>query len=526
MKKIISVLALSITAAFVFNACSDSDMERRFPDPSKTSEVSVEKLMTGVFQKGNSYTMPWYWRYWTFDIPYLGKYSQVMGYLNSTDTYTPSESYSNNRWVDFYKMVANYRLLESTLKAMPEEDQPAYEVFRHVTRIFLYDHLQQVIDLWGDVPFTEAGYVGIEADITLKASYDKAEDLYAMMMADLKATNTFLAGYSGTDRVLTLLKEQDYINEGNLMTWRRYCNSLRARVACRAAENGSLTSEAQGVLKEIFSDPNTCPVVTTNAENIQIDPQGPDLVSMTGMHEEGIKGGFEGRSGLNNRATKPYIDALTGDPRLEILYDKNTEGEYVGIDPAMEYTAQDKLFNRPNTEGGNYFSAVDTATISRNNNVPGVCITASEVDFIRAEAILKWGVSGSVEDNFKAGVKKSIDFYYAINAGGDYRDPVTKPADSEINAFVEAKWASSTHKEELVLVQKWLHHGMIHMGHAWAEVRRTNYPKLHFEELPSLITPKPPVRLIYTTDERNNNKENYAKVQAQDTYYTKIFWAK
>ncbi|MDR0349717.1 MAG: SusD/RagB family nutrient-binding outer membrane lipoprotein [Tannerella sp.] len=528
MKKIRSIIVLSFTAILLYTACSDEAFDKRFTDPSKTSTVTVEKLMTGTFEKGNKYTMPWYMRYFAFETQQMGRYSQIMGWTNGNGMYSLNDSYNNERWYTFYKVLAQYRLLEDTWNKMEDSQKPLYEVFKHITRIYVYDNLHQIVDIWGDVPFSEAGYVGLRLDIEAsKPAYDKAEDLYTLMLSDLKTINSFLAGYSPTSIVNTQLKEQDYINGGDLGKWRIYCNSLRLRIASRAAENGPLTTEARGVIAEILGDPSTCPIVTANDENIQINFQSPDLTSMTGQHEEGIRGGFESWNGSVNRAGKAYLDQLKDDPRLKIIYDTNAEGEYAGMDPLMSSTEQDRLFNRPQEQGGNYFSAVDSGTFSRNNRFPGILITASEMDFIRAEAAQKWGISNNAEASFESAVQKSIAYYYYINSLGEYREPVTAPGKDEIEAFATKKWNDYSSKEEAIAVQRWVHHGMLQMVQAWSEYRKTGYPVLTFQEdRGSIDTPAPPARYRYTNDEKVNNTANYNAVQSKDGYYDKLFWAK
>jgi hypothetical protein len=72
---------------------------------------------------------------------------------------------------------------------------------------------------------------------------------------------------------------------------------------------------------------------------------------------------------LNGRIAYAPINPLK-------IYDKNAESIYVGMDTHDSETEQDKLFNRPTEEGGNYYSAVDTATFSRNEQFPCILLTA------------------------------------------------------------------------------------------------------------------------------------------------------
>lgn len=220
---------------------------------------------------------------------------------------------------------------------------------------------------------------------------------------------------------------------------------------------------------------------------------------------------------------------LQGDPRLDVLFDKTQEGLYMGIDPQMESSAQEALFTRAKDKGGNYFSSVDSATFSRNDYFPGIIMTASEIDFIKAEAILKNWITGDAGEAFRTGVTQSIEFYYYLNGLSKYRTPVTPPTTQEIADFAESKWNSfaNNNKLEAVGEQKWLHFGNIQMFQTWCEVRRTGYPELTFmRDNGSVDCPTPPSRLKYTFNEKVYNADNYSKVQAKDTSYEKIFWMK
>ncbi|MEG1544040.1 MAG: SusD/RagB family nutrient-binding outer membrane lipoprotein, partial [Tannerellaceae bacterium] len=213
MKHISSIL-LGCTALLSFAACSDSDYTDRYLDPSKTTTVSCEKLMTGIFKAGNDYTYATYYRLWSFDNGLIARFAQTLGFTNSDGRYLASDGYINDRWVNFYKIIAQYRILEKTYNELPDVKKADYEPTLLISKIFMYDHMQQLVDMWGDIPFKEAGYLGITGDIAGSyPSYDKAEDLYKMMMSDLKEVNTKIAGLNSLSTLtLSYLKAQDYIN--------------------------------------------------------------------------------------------------------------------------------------------------------------------------------------------------------------------------------------------------------------------------------------------------------------------------
>ena len=413
MKHILSIMAGA--ALLTLAACSDSDYTDRYTDPSKTTTVACDKLMTGIFYAGNDYTYATYYRLWTFDNGLIARYAQTLGFVNADGRYLASDGYINDRWNNFYKIVANYRILEKTYNELSEIEKTDYEPTILLSKIFMYDHMQQLVDMWGNIPFKEAGYLGITGDIAGSyPSYDKAEDLYKMMLDDLKEINTKLAGMTSLSTLTsTYLKAQDYINKGDLNIWRKYANSLRLRMALTIADQGTMTDEGRSIIREILSDPSTYPLLESNDEFIRVDSDDDGFKA-----EKNVRDGFE-TSG-RGYASYEVISRLKDDPRLEILYAPNHEGNYEGVNTHDNYGVQQPLWERPLAQGGNFYSAVDTATVGRNDYYPGIILMPSEIAFIKAEAYQKGYASGDAKAAFEQGVKDAIEFCYNLNAKATY----------------------------------------------------------------------------------------------------------
>jgi hypothetical protein len=526
MKSLFSTLIIA-ALLLTLSGCSESDFSDLYTDPSKTSTVSCDKLMTGVFFTGKTFTTPEYWRVFTFDYNFLGRCAQTVGYVNSEDRYAGiGENYFNDRWTHFYYTLAQYRLLEETYGNLPEVSKPDYEIALLLSQIFIYEQLQEIIDLFGDVPFSQAGTLALTGEVeSARPGYDKAETLYEKMLDDLDVVNTKLAAYTPTSLSSAYLPAQDYINKGNVTKWRKFANSLRLRMAMRVADHGSLTAKGQQILSAMLTDPAKYPLVESNDDNIKIDPENNSDFEVMKDSNTGIQA-IESWSGQVNRASKAMVDALQNDPRLPVIYDPNSEGNYVGM--ATDETETEQENNLTDTRvGGIYYSAIDTSTFSRNAKYPGMLISAAEVSFIKAEAFQKSYATGNVKTAFVTGVKQSIEFYYWLNHLGTYRTPLTPPSESDVTTFAEQKWDAYSTKEEAIGTQKWLHFSLIDMIEAWDQIRRTGIPALSYP-INNLSSAYPNVfdRLRYPIDERNNNAENYAPYQSNDTYYRKLFWAK
>lgn len=520
MRKFFSILLLT-AILYSLASCSDSDFTSKYADPSQTTTVTCPRLMTGVFYTGKGYTFNSYWRIFTWDYYGIARYSQTLGFLNEENRYEFSDSYYGDRWNNFYSVLAQYRALETLYNSLSDENKALNLAYVLCARIFLYDHLIQVADCWGSIPFSVAGYLPSSGNMTdATPTYDTAESVYQTVLNDLKTINDSLISIqssSSISAIKTGMAAQDFINGGSLSKWQKYCNSLRLRVATEVADNGSLKTTAQAAIKEMLDNPATYPMVDLNSENIKVVPDEDGF-----NYGSEYKDGWETWTGQLNRASKAMVDALNNDPRIDVIFDKNASGNYVGVDPSTDYATQDLYFN-----AGNYYSSYDSATFSRNTSLPGIIISAAEVALCKANAYNKGYADGDAQTEFINGIKLSTEFYYGINALSSYRTALTMPSTDSLETFAKAKWAASTDKDELISTQLWLNFGFLQTTQAWTVYRRTGYPNLYFmTDNSSSTVPNVPVRLRYPSSEKNYNYTNYSAYSSDDNFTSKMFWAK
>ena len=518
--------------------CSDDDFASLYPDPSKTGDASVEKLMTGVFYSALSYTKPTRDGVEYFNLTIYSRNAQTQGYQNSGYGFRIPNA-PTMRWEAFYKTMAQYRTLENVYDNLAtDDDRTNYEVFKLLSEVFIYHQLLEMVSLFGDVPFEEAGKLVIAGD-TEKSTpkFDKADALITKMLDRLAEINTRLREMEAAGLPLlarSYLPNQDYICKGDLKAWQRFANSLRLRAALRVASNGSLTAKGQGVLKEMLeTNPSNYLLVETNAQNIQLpvdneafNPQKDESGS------NGIRDAYSADDGRNLVPSQLLIDKLQAfnDPRLEVMLSPNKNGEYRGMAHTDPSARQDREWR------DGLYSKIDSATFGWSNGIPGVLMTAAEVWFIRAEAIANgWAGDGTAEEAFKQGVRESVDFYFYLNGQSTYQPPLPLPTSAEISTFADAAWAGIGSEygdaKEAIATQKWLHFSMFMQLEAWNDLRRTGLPALVFQDVPDGKAYNVPVdRFMYPTSEKLYNGANYNATGANDNesveLHRKLFWAK
>ena len=566
MKKIFSIVLTGL-ALLSFSACSDSDYDEKYADPSKTTTVGIPQVFTGVLFKGNTWMNPIYYRYYTQSTT-SGVFSGIIGNSNGKGRFMGAgEGYFNTRWVNFYDMVTQFRLLEQNYNNLAEAEKPANVVFYYLGRTVVEAQLHEMLSVFGDVPFKGAGTLwmtGDYADAKAKCAYDDDVELYRLILADLKEVGDYFASGNVSSIGLASLARQDYtMAAGSKDIWQRYVNSLRLRIALHLATNGDLATEAKAAIAEILNNPSKYPVITTNAENMGVtaDTQKDDFnfgKSLSqGLHTGG--GSYAAGSQTVLTAMNVLADGIptaATDPRLAAMYDCNPEGAYIAYDVNLTETEITNISDRKNQEyvqagmtSAHYYCMLDSqaiagyASYSGNANIPGIWMSAAEVSLSKAEAYLMgYGVSkdeAKAKQCFVEGVTLSSEFYWDLKKNSSlYKEgndsyngfrAQTIPTNAEFTAYAESIWQPT---QEAVCTQLWLNHSFTNELEAWNIVRRTGYPVVTFARDTQMSSyPTPPGRLPYPSNELSYNTENCKAAIAinykeSTGYYSTLFWAK
>jgi hypothetical protein len=507
--------------------------------------------MTGAFIAGNQNTFNSYWRMYTWD-NYFGKLAQTIGFSNNSGSvYYINDGYANDRWNNFYDILRNFRVLENTYNNEEAADQAQDKIFMDITEIFVIDHLTQLCDIWGPVPYSEACFLGLTGEMTnAYAAYDSDETLYSNALSRLDAIYTELGSLKGSisSNTQAKLNAADFINKGDIEKWQRYCNSLMLRLGVHVAAQGSLASAG----KSAVSTAAGRLLITDNDNEIFVKSDND------GFQQESR----DSWKDINNTASQALIDAMqiTGenDPRLQVFYaptkndytatDANDvsykAGEYYGRSTS-ETTDQQNIRggSNHNTEATRYYARLNGYTFTSNSFARSPIMTAAETWFLLAEAYQQGYASGNAEQAFKNGVACSIKFYYRENKESDqtrlaiYSDQADDfkaeemPADSDIEAYANKVWDAYSNKLEGIMTEKWINFNIKQATQAWTDIRRTGYPKLYFpaDEKDNNGYPTVTQRVKYPATEIANNNDNYKAAAAQvdnDSAYYTLFWAK
>lgn len=459
-------------------------------------------------------------------------------FLQGKDTQTNNtpHEWCDSYWNDMYDAIMIDQL--KVKEKCEESGMEAYAHFNALNTILRVLGMHNVVDEYGPIIYSHYG------ETSLGGVYDAAEDVYKQFFAELTDACNVLNEYSTKDDVAPFAAFDMYYG-GDLTKWMRLCNTLRLRLALRVVKYDPTWAKTEG--------------------EAAIAAPGGLLQSGDGCWASG----FEWKHPLytcsieyNDMFISADTKSILGgydDPRLAkfgiakkvTLADGTSSSEVLGVRRGI--SDLDVLVDR--------YKAI-LANINVEPNSPGLIMSSAEAYFLLAEAALRgWDTGGgTAKSYYEAGVRASfsewgvsgVDDYLQSHAvPADFIDPLTLVSNDGSEAALKAVelakvnttdaastvtpcWDDAKTDEERlekIITQKWIA-GFPEGKNAWAEWRRTGYPKLipirnntNASVIPTELGVR---RMPFIQDEVNNNPEGYAQavqlLGGPDTGATRIFW--
>lgn len=475
--KYVAVSALTVSAGVMTVGCTD-DFENLNTDPY---EVNPNDLpFSAQFKEPFSYVYApqqnLFQYCFNLNIDLFGGYFMTphnFGGSGNVD-YALNRGFCGGMFENVYLHIFNN--IRRLIASCDERGLNDYGAMMRVVQAFA---IQMLTDAYGPVAYTS-----VLKDPTGGASfaYDKQEDIYNSLFALIDEA---LQNFKGTASVEDM-KAFDSWCGGDIEMWKRVANQLKLRMAMRIVKvNPTLAKQkAEEAAKA---------GVLTSADH--------DILINQGLSNELTRMFEWGDCGMNAN----LITILEGfkDPRLPLYVTKNNSdvktedgslikkgSKYLGIRGGCD------LPNKPN-QWGNFSTVVCAYT------TPLPVMKVAEGYFLRAEGALRgWNMGGDAKDLYNEGIRTSIqnellykggiadvkeissdeiDAYINGTTGQeDFIDPVDSKNSIKALNTLGVKWDEGATKEEKlqrIITQKWIANFPLSCE-AWAEYRRTGYPKL------------------------------------------------
>ncbi len=406
----------------------------------------------------------------------------------SGDKYLYNAGYASSLWDRAYgNQVKDITDLYNRLQGDPD----MVNLFAAV-RIWRAVIFQRLTDLYGDLPYSEAGKGFIEGIVAPK--YDSQEFIYMDML------NEISEAVSSFDPNKPTFGDADLIYSGDVDKWKKFGNSLMLRLGMRLSEVNP--SEAESWVSKAISGG----VMSDLSETAFIPhSDGPSGINNNGIGDVFVADG-------NQHLSRTFVEWMRerGDPRLQIFSSVPAGTEPLGLPNGFD--AQTVL-GEPVENGWvplDAEGAVDFSMISDVNPVlvtrasPMMFQSYAEVELLLAEAALRgWG-GGDAATHYQNGIRA------AMKQWGEFYDPSTTIEDAAIDAYLTANPFNDAEGMRLVGEQYWAA-TFLNEYEAYANFRRTGFPELipvQYEAALPITGGQIPKRLVYPQSEAGVNAVN------------------
>lgn len=336
-------------------------------------------------------------------------------------------------WSNYYTTLPNLRELETRFSAMDTSLHTVKNMMAMEKTLLAFKTFK-VTDLFGDIPFTQAGY-GFQNTNSLHPAFNTQQDIYISLLTDLEwAANNIDPAADNTEPFLTF-KKFDNLFFGDLKKWRKFANSLRLRYAMRMVNKEPVLSGQ--IIKDIIENNRPCFGVNDFGQ-LNDDPYTESAALypyQLGYRNESKGWAFnqskDARLGTTFWNLIAKNDSSDGsgiyDPRAFYFFDTNNNNKWVpypnvppaGLPPdgGIPYEYQrDVAYNVKGTAC--LYSPVNYYLTRDMDYQPDILMTGAEVLFIRAEAYMRGiGVAkdvGLASTAFLDGIQYSLNFWQHI----------------------------------------------------------------------------------------------------------------
>ena len=500
MKKYISVIAVLFAVGIAGCKKDYLSQEKNPNQPSvNTPDLALSStLVSDANVLQGSYPEFGVWGgYWTTSGNYVPNQA-LNEYQLTTNNYT-------GVWDQLYLNLSNWNTLQGLAKTSGSGN---YQAIAMIMKAFDFE---QLVDNFNNVPYSQAF-----DSKNLTPAYDKGSDIYIDLGKQLDAAivliNSSTAGLAPSTA--------DVMFGGDMTQWKKFANTIKLRLAIHTSSNPG-SSAAFAALKASMAAHNGEGYLDADAV---VQPGFTGANATSGASQESPFYGVYGFDVTGNAtfgyqyyranayAVKFYLD--NNDPRAAAFYAPTDVG---GIIQGNIFG--DILHNNQNPAT----SAIGTGLLAAPTQ-PAILFSGAEAAFLQAEAIQNGIITvppgatyATAQAAYEGGITLSFESLGLTDA---------QAATYYGQAINNVGWASSTNKQQAILVQKWASLNGLFNLEAYNEYRRTGIPALPSSVDPAALGTTLPTRILYPASELSTNAGQLGKEGTISPLTSKIFWAK
>ena len=534
LKKIIYSISFAALVIAVGTGCRKSqfNINRNTNSPTDSTVTYDVVLPAALHASGSIIATQW------------GTIQNWMGYWARSGTYAPNvieETYEittgfgNGIWNACYDNNYDYQIVQGKAHVA------GAGLYEAVARLMKAQNFQILVDVYGNVPYTQA----LKGGGNPTPSYDKGLDIYKDLF---RQADTAIELFQNADASLAANKDfatNDIIFGGNTAKWIRFANTLKLRwlIHCYAVAAIDKTAELNKI-------------AATGAGYLQA---GEDVLVQPGYKSDKpnpFYNTFYKNTAASQTANNVYYRAnewgidyyqWDGDPRTTRVYEAGSGG-LVGVAYGLP----------PTTANASPVLAGIGPGLYKTNTAAQNIMTAAESFFLQAEARQRgWIATSTAQALMSTGIAESMRYLGVANyatAAATYESNNASYPDVDLNGGVAQGTGAPAGGLFTILSQKWFAMNGTNTLETWTDYRRVPYsevatkllsngqaaPTDHFvygdgggftqygpgptiSVAPQNTSTKIPVRYLYPQSEYNYNAANVGGEGTVDRY-SKIFW--
>lgn len=450
-------------------------------------------------------------------VQHMASLSDVGIFNYQGDKYVYLESPNDQLWENSYENMI--KLIQDII--YHTKGKPEYHNLYQMTRIWRTLIFHRLTDIYGDVPYSEAGLAFYEQ--IYRPKYDPQKDIYMDMLRELEEAVDAL------DPAQENFGEYDIAYKGDLEKWKKLGNSMMLRLGMRLSKVDPATAESWA--KKAFAGG----VMTTNGDNLLI--RGTDATGAVDYLTNGMSFILRVRTSTAGKISKTFFDFLKehNDPRLKHTVAVYTDPNNISTentDPDIQKGLPNGL-NRVTLENDpsydpslpaqeHQYSGVKRNVYAKLDG-PRMLVTYPEMQFLAAEAAVRGWISADAKQLYESGVEGAMKLLQQFEESAVITDEEIKDYLTE-NPFAGDDMESAL---EQINTQFWAA-TFLNGLEAYANVRRSGHPVLTPVVYPDNETGgKYPRRLKYPKDEKVMNADHYNEAvsrQGPDEFLTPVWW--
>ncbi|RQP08497.1 MAG: SusD/RagB family nutrient-binding outer membrane lipoprotein [Chryseobacterium sp.] len=480
----------------------------RLAGASTTAYAVQASSMNGL---GNAWMNAWAGNFAQFGNPFT-----IESNLNITT------SFRQTIFTEMYKAVTRFERIIDFPDAKAK--YPNYVAIAKIQKAY---YMQYIVDLYGDVPYTEA----FKENEGKTPHYDDDVTVYKGLVDEVFEAIQ-LINNSNKD-IFAVSEASDPIYHGSMTNWKSFANTVLLKYVIHL----SGTTNAEGIaLRNKIIDRLAGASYVTNDVTINPGYNNNSADGQNPLYNSFGRGTYDGKINTQGyqlmTASDHILKTLQGDPskitagvsdpRISQMfttgkkYDGTANGGatgYYGFPQGMNIEDYKAYMGYPASAlkpanknfsllGGMFYSFPAGASSD------GYLMMKSEVEFLQAEAALRYPATfSSAQQHFTNGVTASFAFYDMAGSAAAYL--------TAINNKPKVGWTGNmTQDIAAIQYQRWIALTNYNGAEAYINYLRTGYP-----ETPLATTaaqPNKPYRLMYPALEYSTNAANVPSVtQAQ-----------